>query len=78
MYRYKLLLINHIYKMSDNDSNCSQNEDISPEEPQGTVVELTNELEKQLYSEAIQYYKLKKKFKENNDDEDSNRKEVNI
>jgi hypothetical protein len=64
--------------MSDNDSNCSQNEEISPEEQQGTVIELTPELEKQLYDEAVQYYKLKKKFKENNDDEDSNRKEVNI
>jgi hypothetical protein len=64
--------------MSDNDSNCSQNDDISPEEPQGSVIELTPELEKQLYDEAVQYYKLKKKFKENNDDEDSNRKEVNI
>ena len=63
--------------MSDNDSNCSQNEDVSPEE-QGTVVQLTPELESQLYEEAIQYYKMKKQFKDNNPDEDSNKKEVNI
>lgn len=63
--------------MSDIDSNCSQNEGMSPDD-QGDIVQITPELEKKLYEEAKEYFYLKKKHKENIEDEDVKKKEVNI